>query len=212
MTDIESYEDIDCIEEDHLVKFIKHNKHKYTSRDKYTLMFKIDRFISNNLESYNKLTSKIWKQFILDCPRHNVYINGRIITNKTEFCKCLRMYDQHTILLNKCRHSLVTLLAMLCNQSSYALPLKFLMGLLDSNSGLMIVNSYGERSVKITFDVTNLDGGLTLIASSEFLLVDVNKDAQLVDKFRSSLTVSTLSLSNFDTQLANNGLLSISKV
>ena len=145
---IEDYVLIGCLEEDKIDEYLKYRQFNY--RQNSVILFNIPIYLEKNLKSYNFDTFEIWEQFGRDCPRTNIYVNGNKIHNKIDLTTNLSTIQPHTIKYKQYTLNLMTIIAMLCNQSSYAFPYIFLTKLQSMFDSNIIASDCGDnRYIKI---------------------------------------------------------------
>ncbi len=146
---------------------------KYKTVRDYVVLFDSTTYLQNILKSYKYNKDNIWDQFDKDLPRTDIYIDNSRIYDRDKFISCLGKlksieykFDGHTL-------DLLTVCALLCNQSSYALPYILMTKVHAGNmQNVMISNIPEDRNIKIElndaikfkFDATF---GIKHIASSE---------------------------------------------
>jgi hypothetical protein len=91
---------------------------KYKAVKDYVVLFDAATYLDNILKSYKHSSENIWEQFDKDLPRTDIYINQTKIEKRDQFLKLLDKFNK----IDYNNHGLITLCALLCNQSSYALP------------------------------------------------------------------------------------------
>lgn len=102
--------------------------------------FSTELYYDSILSSYNYSSDEIWYQFSLDFPRTAVYVkNIRVLTTE-HFKNIFSNYD----------YDLVSLLAMLCNQSSFVLPFTYCtFHFSEPDKGLIVTNYISDRKINI---------------------------------------------------------------
>jgi hypothetical protein len=185
--DNDDYIEFKYVEEDKLDKFLCDNNYNFQKDSLIT--FNTNIYIIENLKSYNYSTNRIWKQFILDCPRDEIYIENKLIKNKTDFEKSLSFIKKSEININSHSYELITLMAMLCSQSSYAFPIIFLQKIQHHfNKDLYLTNLNKSKNININIEsnriifILNLDIGVKNIDNNEIvsklnvnLILELNK-------------------------------------
>lgn len=153
---------INHVEEDKLNEYI--NKKKKFDK---LISFNFDKFINENLKSYDYNNPQIWEQLKVDLPRTNIFINGRKINSIKEFDKRLKKLS-HIVHKSK---SIPTLLAMICCQSSYAFPYILLSGIYCDKPDLLLTSESKNRNINI-----NYENGLQISLEANFSIKDTAKD------------------------------------
>jgi hypothetical protein len=145
---IEDYILVGCLEEDKIDDYLKYRHFNY--REDSVILFNIPIYLRENLKSYRFDPSEIWEQFEKDCPRSTIYVNDKQIFSRTDLIENLSMVQPYTVRFKQYVLNLMTIIAMLCNQSSYAFPYIFLskvQNMFDSN--VIASNCTDNREIKI---------------------------------------------------------------
>ena len=162
-----------------------------------TVIFNINIYIDEILKSYKYNPKNIWDQFNVDMPRVNIYINNEKITSKDYFCKLLNDYKNRYICKNCIKFDQLAILAMICNQSSYAFPYIYLYGLLNdelNNLCCLNTNRNIRFNLKSTYKYITLEADFAIkqIDNSDFILkntikmkltININNNENLFDNY-----------------------------
>jgi hypothetical protein len=152
---IDEFHIIDHIEEDNMDNFIQCKK--YNHKENSVISFNVPIYLKENLKSYEYDYFNIWDQFEKDCPRSTIYINDILIHNEIQLRNELYGMRKHLVTVNNNMYNIITIIAMLCNQSSYAFPYLFLNKVqAASNSNIIAMNCSDNRSIKIKINNNNL--------------------------------------------------------
>jgi hypothetical protein len=143
------YLELSCIDENNLSTSLCS---KYKTVKDYVVLFDATNYLENILKSYKYNTEEIWSQFDKDLPRTDVYINKTRINTRSEFTEHLNKIKHIEHKFNNYKFNLLTLCALLCNQSSYALPYILMSKVHASTHDMMISNIPDDRNIKITLD------------------------------------------------------------
>lgn len=135
------------------------------------ILFNTQKYLSEIIKSYNNLSHKIIKQFILDCPRQVICINKTRINCVYQFITMLSKYQNKSVEINGKKFNLLTLLLMLSCQSSFAMPFIIINSLYDYDNRLVIVDNNTPK--KISFNTC--DNGIDVIVECKFALKNVIK-------------------------------------
>lgn len=151
----ESFLIVDHIEEDKMEQFIKCKK--YNHKENSVLSFNVPIYLQENLKSYNYDSYNVWDQFEKDCPRTSIYVNDQLIHNEDMLRHALVKIQPYIIYTNGKMYNMVTIIAMICNQSSYAFPYIFLNQVQHNvNSDIVAVDCSDNRSIRINVNDNNL--------------------------------------------------------
>lgn len=159
---------------------------KYKTIRDYVVLFDATTYLQNILKSYSYNKHNIWDQFDKDLPRTDIYINTIKIQDKNIFIDTLGKLKTIEYKFDGYVLDILTLCAVLCNQSSYALPYILMNKVHAENmQNIMISNIPEDRSinidfgdsVKFKFDATF---GIKHIASSEIKdIIKINLELNL---------------------------------
>lgn len=189
---------INYVEEDNLDDYINIMDNK---QDNNTISFKMSIYLNEILKSYNFDKAKIWNQLELDLPRTSVYINDILISDVDKFKELTCDFLMSDIKINNQMYDLVTILAMLSNQSSYGFPYIFLYKLYCQNQKNVFLTSESTgRYVKFNFDQNT--NNISISIEADFGVKNIEEDIKL-----HSINMALLININVNT-FSQNGLLS----
>ncbi len=162
---------VDYVEEDKIDEFLKYKN--YNHREDSLISFNVPIFMNNNLQSYKNDSFNIWNQFDLDCPRSPIYVNNKKINSDTELRIELKNFQKYFVKSECNMFNLVTIIAMLCNQSSYAFPYIFFNKVENNtNSNVVATNCTDNRSINIETH----DNGIKIWIKTDVLFRNVKKN------------------------------------
>ena len=203
---IEDYVIVDCLEEDKIDEYLKNRHFKY--KEDSVVLFSIPIYIRENLKSYNYDPSNIWEQFEKDCPRSTIYINDNQILSKQDLTDNLPTMRHTTVKVEYFVFNLVTVVAMLCNQSSYAFPYIFL-NKLQSNrdSNVIASNCSDNRIIKIETIMNDDQIRLKFLIKTDVIMRNI-RNYQIDTKANITLILETnyIKTNNLDQLFKKHGM------
>jgi hypothetical protein len=176
--------DFDHINEDEMDEIIKNRN--YNKLCDMELTFDTMPYIINNLKSYKYDTEIIWDQFDKDCPRSTVFINNKIVKTRNVMKEKLQCLDNISVFCNDVEtktdmeFKLITLVAMICNQSSYAFPYAFMTKIQRrDDDNMFIANCSTNRTIKIETDGKKLQ----IFINTDVRIRDTGYRQDKIDKY-----------------------------
>lgn len=166
-------------------------QNKYETNDKHIILFDAEVYFKKILQSYKYKRENIWYQFSLDFPRSTIFVNNINVKIKDQFLELLKGLNEiyMTIKINNQKvyiFDLLTLVIMLCNQSSYAFPYMYLNKIYSQYEDKFIICSLDEgRNIKIT----NKDVILFEI-NAIFGIKNINTN-KILSKIKTKLIITT---------------------
>lgn len=205
------YQIIDCMDEDYIDTFLEHKEMDYFEDG--VIMFNMDNFINNNFKSYNYDINSVWNQFKADSPRITLLVNNKKVKTPEKFKKQLDKLTNTSVKISNNIYKLIDIVAMLCNQSSFALSFKFLLKAhmqtdLKNREDIYVVGSSSNRSIKVNFN--NKTKELNIIMETDYNLTNVAEN-KVISKINSIIVIDGLIKDNICT-FTNNGLLLTTKL
>lgn len=184
---------VDYVEEDNTGNVVYNGNKIYDNLDNYnnTIIFNIDVFLDQILKSYKYDKNKIWDQFMLDLPRTNISVNSTHIVSLNQFKSLLDQYSKLTTIVSSHNYDCLTMLTMLCNQSSYALPYIYLYQLYNDGNCMLsclpsnrnVVFHLDEKikyvSLEADFAVKDISSNIVLRTINVLMKIDLFINDQL---------------------------------
>jgi hypothetical protein len=206
-----NYQIIDCMDEDSIDNFLEKKAINYFEDG--VIMFNLDNFINKNFKSYNYDMNSVWDQFKADSPRITLLVNKTKVDTPEKFKKQLNKLTNTSVKINKNIHKLIDIVAMLCNQSSFALSFKFLLKAhmqtdLKNREDIYVVGSSSNRSIKVNFN--NKTKELNIIMETAYNLTNIAEN-KVISKINSIIVIDGLIKDNI-CNFNNNGLLLTTKL
>lgn len=170
-----------------------------------TKIFSCNKFLLDNLKSYNYDPKNIIAQFKLDCPRTLLLFNNHKINNiknlKFNLNKSIKDWTKTKLKLDNKNFRLIDILIMIFNQSSYAFPYIYLNKFFNKkNNNLIVVNCADNRKI----EVNTFNNEIKINIETDMLIRDMLKD-EYIHKINVSINfdIYTYPINNIST----NGLL-----
>ena len=150
------------------------------------LAFNTQIYLKEILKSYHYKAEEIWYQFDLDCSRCKLYLDDDVITNSSDLKLKLDQFKNNIITIDNTNFNILTIIAMLCNQSSYAFPYVLCHKILsDIKKNIFISNLSSNRYVKIKIKESSID----ISIEADFGLRDIEKN-KVISKINIILLIS----------------------
>lgn len=113
------------------------------THQEYTCLFQVKPYLDELWDSYQGDALKIHRQFEVDFPRTDVFLNGSKVK---DFVTCCRFISKINRIINH------NVLFMLCNQSSFELPFRLMFQLYGNEAqNTFVVSSKRRCSVSICY-------------------------------------------------------------
>lgn len=138
--------------------------------NQHTVLFNIEKYLLDIINSYNCNVLKILEQIEVDFPRTNVFVNKVRVLSIDEFVKNIKG-TKKTYLLADHHFNFVTILLLLCCQSSYGFPFITLHNLYcadKKNKNLLLCSTNTNRLISFNQHCNEL----TITIEADYVIKD----------------------------------------
>lgn len=116
------------------------------------IIFNVFQYIDDILKSYRYDRDRIWDQYLLDFPRTHIFVQGVELKDYQQLFEPILERLGQPVRIDNRVYPLKYIMAVLCNQSSFAFPFTFIHNTYSDYQKNKMLSSQEPQKIKFTYE------------------------------------------------------------